>query len=235
MKRSLKIALVGDYNPSVIAHDAISKAIELAAKAIQVDVKISWVPSVSLEFTALELLDYQGIWCVPGSPYKSMTGVLRAITFAREVQIPFLGTCGGFQHVLIEYARNVLQLPESDHLESNPQASIPLITPLTCSLVGIKGTIFLKQGSRIQKIYNQPQVEELFNCHFGLNPTYKYLLENGSALCITGMDSSENVRVVELSDHPFFIATLYQPERSSFMGTTHPLIQAFLQAAESVG
>ena len=96
MKRSLKIALVGDYNPSVIAHDAISKAIELAAKAIQVDVKISWVPSVSLEFTALELLDYQGIWCVPGSPYKSMTGVLRAITFAREVQILFWGLVGDF-------------------------------------------------------------------------------------------------------------------------------------------
>lgn len=234
-KRSLKIALVGDYNSSVIAHQALGLAIELSAKMLQIDAKVSWIPTVDLTHTALSLLEYQGIWCVPGSPYQSMIGALRAISFAREIQVPFLGTCGGFQHVLIEYARNVLHLPESDHLESNPQAVLPLISPLACSLVGTTGTIFLKKGSRIQKIYDKLQVEEVFNCHFGINPTYKHLLENRSDLRITGMDSSGNVRIVELCDHPFFIATLYQPERSALTGKAHPLIKAFLQAAEVFG
>ncbi len=226
----INIALVGDYNSSSIAHQAIPQAIGLAAKALGVTAQASWRDTSSLELSP-QLSNYDAIWCVPGSPYKSMQGALQAIAIARKEHIPFLGTCGGFQHVLIEYARNVLGLAESDHTESNPGATLALITPLTCSLVGTKGTIILQSGSRIEKIYNAHEITEPFNCNFGLNQTYQPLIEAEALLRITGTDLSSNARVVELDDHPFFIATLYQPERSALTGIAHPLIKAFIQAA----
>lgn len=232
MKDFIHIALVGDYNPNIVAHQAIPLAIDLAANSINAKVHFSWIPSASLTSNApSSLLEYQAVWCVPGSPYQSMVGALNAITFARERLIPFLGTCGGFQHALIEYARNVLLLSESDHLESNPRATLALITPLACSLTDTKSTIILEQNSKIGRIYNQEGVVEAFNCNFGLNPDYQYLLETGSGMRITGKDQAGNVRVVELESHPFFLSTLYQPERSALKGICHPLIKSFIQAA----
>ncbi len=232
MQSSVQVALVGDYNIKSLAHQAIPLSIDLARIALSIPVDFSWIPTESLESNnASSLLKYQAIWCIPGSPYKSMSGALQAIKFARESKIPFLGTCGGFQHTILEYARNVLLLPESDHLESNPDTPFPLISPLICSLVGSEGSIILQSGSQIEKIYGQRHVTETFNCNYGVNPVYQYLLEKTSKLHITGVDSSENVRVVELDDHPFFIATLYQPERLAFTGSCHPLIIAFIQEA----
>ncbi len=225
------VALVGDYNPLVVAHRAIPQALELAAKEIQADVRLDWISSHSLASSGLPISKFDAIWCIPGSPYKNMDGVLPAITHARKSRIPLLGTCGGFQHVLIEYARNVLQLSECDHLESNPNALIPFISPLACSLVGTKGTIFLQEGSRIQKIYQQTQIVEPFHCNFGVNPKYQYLLEKESLLKISGVDASGNIRIVELDNHPFFVGTLYQPERSALQEISHPLIREFLRVA----
>lgn len=233
MKDSIHIALVGDYNSTIVAHRAIPLAIDLAAKSMNANVYFSWIPSASLvSNVSSNLSKYSAIWCIPGSPYESMAGALNAITFARELFIPFLGTCGGFQHALIEYARNVLLLPESDHLESNPHSSFPLITPLACSLIEAKGTIVLKQESQIKRIYNQEQIVEDFNCNFGVNPHYQHLFETDLTMHITGRDQAGNARVVELTNHPFFIATLYQPERSALMGICHPLIKSFIQAAK---
>jgi CTP synthase (UTP-ammonia lyase) len=235
IKDSIHIALVGDYNSTIVAHQAIPIAIGLAAKDMNTHLHFSWIPSTSLASdAALNLSEYDAVWCVPGSPYKSMDGALNAITFAREQIVPFLGTCGGFQHALIEYARKVLLLPESDHLESNPNASLPLITPLACSLVETKGQIILKQGSKIRNIHDQAEIVEAFNCNFGVNPDYQHLLETSSTMNITGVDQAENVRVVELENHPFFIATLYQPERSALIGVCHPLIRAFILAASTI-
>src|SRR5204862_344720 len=81
------------------------------------------------------LSPFDAIWCVPNSPYASMEGALCAIRFARESGRPFLGTCGGFQHTIIEYARNVLGFHEADHAESNPAAALPLISRLACFLL----------------------------------------------------------------------------------------------------
>lgn len=233
IKHPIRIALVGDYNSAVIAHQAIPFAIDLASNAVNVSASFSWIPSTSLVDDLAKLSEFQAIWCIPGSPYQSMDGALNAITFARQKRLPFLGTCGGFQHALIEFARKVLFLPESDHLESNPHASLPLIAPLACSLAESKGTIVLKQGSQIEKIYNQAQIVEAFNCNFGVNPDYQHLLETGSTMHITGVDQAGNARVVELDNHPFFIATLYQPERSALARVCHPLIKAFIQAAST--
>lgn len=235
MKTTVRIALVGDHNPEITAHRAIPKALELAAGTTGWPVEPVWIATQALERDAEEQLSaYDGVWCVPGSPYASMDGALLASRFARERGRPFLGTCGGFQHALIEYARNVLGLLEADHAESNPAASMPLISPLACSLVEGKGTITLKEGSRISAIYGTTEIVEQYNCSFGFNPRYQARLE-GRGMRLTGTDAAGEIRVVELAGHPFFIATLFQPERSALRGIAHPLVTAYVQAAADHG
>ncbi len=225
-----KVALIGEYSPDVKAHKAIPIALAMASEEIGCEVVSEWAPTNEVEGNAEHRLSgYDAIWCVPGSPFASFEGALDAIRFARETGLPFLGTCGGFQHGLIEYARNVLGIREADHAESNPDASVLFISPLTCSLVNIKGIVRLKEGSRIREIYDKSEVEEEYSCSFGLNPEYRSVLENGN-MRITGVDENDEVRVVELTGHPFFICTLYQPERAALAGIRHPLIRAFAEA-----
>src|SRR5688500_10289575 len=225
-----KVALIGEYSPDVKAHKAIPIALAMASEEIGCEVISEWAPTNEIEGDAAQRLSgYDALWCVPGSPFASFEGALDAIRYARETGVPFLGTCGGFQHALIEYARNVLGVREADYAESNPDASILFISPLTCSLVGVKGIVRLKEGSRAREIYGKSEVEEEYSCSFGLNPEYRAMLEGGD-MRITGVDENDEVRVVELAGHPFFIGTLYQPERAALAGTRHPLITAFAQA-----
>jgi CTP synthase (UTP-ammonia lyase) len=231
MKPTPRIALIGDYSPEVTAHVAIPRALALAAGTLECDVAPEWIATPDLDRDAeWTLAPYHAVWCVPASPYASMDGALNAIRFARETGRPFLGTCGGCQHTLIEYARDVLGLTAADHTETNPDAEMPLITPLACALREAKAEILLHEGSRIRTIYGRESVVEGYNCSYGLNREFHALLEDGK-LHITGTDADGDVRVVELDDHPFFIATLFQPERSALAGITHPLIVAYLQAA----
>jgi CTP synthase (UTP-ammonia lyase) len=230
MTRSIRIGLVGDYDPEVKAHIAIPRAVALASRTKAFDAETFWLSTPLLENNAEELLSaYDALWCVPASPYTSMDGALNAIRFARERGYPFLGTCGGFQHAIIEYARNVLGRTEADHAESNPAATMPIIAPLTCSLVGAQGIIRLLPNSRISAIYGSSETVERYHCNYGLNPDFRSLLEQ-SEMQITGVDDNVEARVIELAHHPFFIGTLFQPELSAFTDVAHPLIMAFLQA-----
>jgi CTP synthase (UTP-ammonia lyase) len=228
---AIRIGLVGDYQPEVIAHQAIPKALAMAADAAGAVVEPIWLATTSLSgMPETELATYDAFWCVPASPYQSMEGALRAIRYAREQHVPFLGTCGGSQHALIEYARNVLGLAEADHAESNESTVMPLISLLSCSLVETAGTVVFTPGSRVAAIYRAAETVEIYHCRYGLNPEYQSLLVQGP-LRITGRDAHGEVRVVELSGHPFFMATLYQPERWALRGAVHPLITAFVEAA----
>ena len=118
-----KVALIGDFNPDVVAHRVIPQALDLAAKQVGVSVTWDWVGTNTITDAPRQLAGHGGIWCVPGSPYRSMDGALAAIRFARETRRPFLGTCGGFQHVLVETARNVLGISNADHAETAPAIS----------------------------------------------------------------------------------------------------------------
>jgi CTP synthase (UTP-ammonia lyase) len=228
------IGLVGDYSPDVAAHAAIPRAVDLASQGLAHRPELLWLATSRIaQDDGHPLEGCDALWCVPGSPYASMDGALRAIRFARERGVPFLGTCGGFQHALIEYARDVLGLVEADHAESSPEAALALIAPLACSLVGERGTIRLSPGSRVAAIYGRAEIVEEYHCRYGLDPRYQSLLREGD-LRITGYDAAGEARVIELAAHPFFIATLFQPERSAFAGVAHPLIAAFLRATAGV-
>jgi len=231
MNATIRIALIGDYNPEVPVHVAIPRALELAAKGSVRAVESAWMATPLFTTKSDErLLQFDAIWCVPNSPYASMEGALCAIRFARESGRPFLGTCGGFQHTIIEYARNVLGFHEADHAESNPAAALPLISRLACSLARGKGAIRLLPKSQLARIYGSAEIAENYHCNFGLNPRFESMLNDGK-LTISGRDENDEVRAVELAGHPFFIATLFQPEQSAFAGVAHPLIGSFVRAA----
>src|SRR6267378_5443434 len=231
MRPALRIGLIGDHSPAVRAHVAIPKALASAAQDFECDLTPVWLHTSSLRPGIEEVLhSYDALWCVPGSPYANMDSALRAIRFARENRCLFLGTCGGFQHTVIEYARNVLDHSQADHAESNPAAAIPLIAALSCSLVGVRGKIRRKSRSRIAQIYGVSEIVEDYHCSYGINSKFQHLL-NGSELQITGQDEAGSPRVIELPEHPFFIATLFQPALAALDGKLSPLITALLAAA----
>jgi len=226
----VRVGLVGDRRPDVVAHGAIPKALELAARATGRNVETRWFATDAPAAEWSRLSDCGAVWCVPGSPYADTDRALAAIRLARELGTPFLGTCGGFQHALLEYARNVLGLRDADHAESNPDAALPLIAPLACSLKGASGRVLLANGSRVRALYGRETADEDYHCGYGLNARYRDLLDGG-ALRPVGFDENGEVRAVELAGHPFFVATLYQPERSALAGRAHPLIVAYVTAA----
>src|SRR6266496_897398 len=137
----VRIGLIGEYSPDVVAHKAIPLALGMASELAERPVEFDWLRTDTLAGGFVDVEQYDGLWCVPASPYASIEGALNTIWYARESGTPFLGTCGGFQHALIQYARNVLGIQEADHAESNPDASVLFVTPLTCALRGVKGIV----------------------------------------------------------------------------------------------
>jgi CTP synthase (UTP-ammonia lyase) len=224
-----RIALVGDRSDSVVAHRAIPRALVLAADECGQEIEPIWMPTDAVE-DASALLTFDAIWCVPGSPYRSMDGALAAIRYAREQRIPFLGTCGGFQHALIEYARNVCGVADAGHAESSPESPLSIVTPLECALLGERARVGLAPHSRMRAAYGRDLTDEEYHCSFGLADHWRPKLEGGD-LAFTAFDEAGNVRGAELRSHPFFVATLFQPERAALVGTLQPLVLAFVRAA----
>ncbi len=222
-----KIALVGDYSPEVTAHLAIPRALELASSALGKSVSFEWLNSKDIYDVTKQLKGFQAVWCVPASPYQNMQAALDAIRYARENKLAFLGTCGGYQHAILEYARNALGLTEADNSEVNPNTSFPLINPLSCALIEQADEIQLVAHSKVAELYGVTSITEEYRCSYGFNQTYLPLFED-SDLKVAGHDNMGEVKAIELQQHPFFIGTGYQPERSSLQGVVHPLIKAFV-------
>ena len=232
MQAPLRVGLIGDFDPSVTAHQAIPRALALAAAAAGAPVVPEWVPTAEIA-TDGRVAAYDALWCVPASPYRSTAGALRAIRFARERGRPFLGTCGGFQHAVLEYARTVLGWTDAEHGETAPDAARLVVTPLECALVEARGTVRFRPGSRLRAAYGALEAVEGYHCRYGLNPAVRAALTSGP-LRVAAEDDAGDVRGVELDGHPFYVATLFQPERGALRGETPPLVTAFIQAATSV-
>ncbi|HXX68939.1 MAG TPA: hypothetical protein VEK07_17260 [Polyangiaceae bacterium] len=230
MNPIVKIGLVGDRSDKRRAHSAIPRALESAARLIGLDVTHAWLPTPALAAGAGDALDdFDGIWCVPGSPYASMQGALAAIRCARERSIPFVGTCGGFQHALIEIARDVAGIASADHQESSPGAEEPVIHRLTCALREDEREVHILPGSRLASIYERETIREGYHCAFGVNLEYRAALER-TGVAFTASDDDGDPRAIELAGHPFFLATLFQFELAALRGATPPLVVAFLRA-----
>ena len=225
--------MIGEHDPNVTAHRAIPQALRLSADAVGITVGFAWVQTDEIR-RAEHIARFDGLWAVPATPYRSMAGALLAIQYARERRVPFLGTCGGFQHAIIEYARNVLGWSDAEHAETAPDAPRAVIAPLSCSLVEASGAVTLRRGTRIARAYGADEATEEYHCRYGLNPRFKQALVSGP-LRIGAMDIEGDVRAVELDSHPFFIATLFQPERAALAGKTPPLVSEFLSCCARNG
>ena len=229
MGKLVNIAILGDRDNAITAHRAIPIALANAACALDVDLSLDWLASDAIDGVA-SLQAYDAFWVAPGSPYRSLDGALFAITHARTRRRPFLGTCGGFQHAVLEFARHVLDWPDAMHAESDPGVGRPVIAALACSLVEARGSVTLVPGSRLARAYAGTTAPTTYRCRYGLNPEFRAALTAGPLRGVAE-DEQGDLRAVELDDHPFFVATLWQPEREALEGRRVPLAEALVAAA----
>jgi CTP synthase (UTP-ammonia lyase) len=225
----LRVALIGDYNPSVIAHQSIPEALRMASLTGGVEVQPVWTHTSTITGRNGELEAFEGIWCVPASPYANADGAFAAIRFAREQGVPFLGTCAGFQHALIEFARNIGGIRDAAHQETAPDAAQLVITQLACSLVEQTEELQLASSGILRRVYGVERITEGYHCNFGVNPEFEPLFL-GNGFHAAARDLAGNLRAVELTTHPFFVATLFQHERRALRGENSPLVDAFVNA-----
>ena len=220
-----RIALVGNRSPHVPAHERLDVLIP------SLEAEFTWIASEEIA-DAGDVREFDGIWVIPGSPYVSQSGVLTAIRHARENGVPFLGTCGGFQHALLEFARSRLDLHAAEDVQYDADAEVPLIVPLVCSLKGERAELHLREGSRLYDIFGRRSATVTYHCSYGLNPGYTDLVTS-QELLVTAWDDTRAARAVELPEHRFFVATLFQPERAALAGRVPPLVAAFVAATAS--
>jgi CTP synthase (UTP-ammonia lyase) len=229
--RTPTVALVGDRAPAVRAHGRIPLLIDALRRRDELALDAYWIPSEDAgEPGALDGFD--GIWVVPGSPYRSAEGAIAAVRSARERGVPLLGTCGGFQHAVLELARNRCGIADATHAEYDDAAGEAVIVALECSLVGHEGAIHYAPGSLIQRIMGVERSVERYHCSYGIDAAYLDALEAGGVR-FGARDDAGDVRALELPDHPFFLGTLFQPELAGDGTRAHPVIRAFARACVS--
>jgi CTP synthase (UTP-ammonia lyase) len=214
MARVLHLGAIGDFDATNATHRATNEAPRHAGSAMGVDVDVQWFATDELEGDVRGLETADGLWCAPGSPYRSLVGAVAALRFGREQRIPTLGTCGGCQHMIIEYARNVLGVEEAGHGEYDPYQSNLFVTPLSCSHVGLSMPVLLTPASTVAATYGVERTVEQYYCNFGLDPSYRQVLDDGG-FRVVGVDDDGEARVFEFPQHPFYIATLFCPQTRS--------------------
>ena len=228
----VRIAVVGDRRSRFPPQDSIETALAHSADALGVEIDVTWFATPTLEGSGVEqLADADAVWCAPGSPFLSLEGALAGIRFARERARPFLGTCAGFQHAVIEIARSLLGVGDAHHAEYGSAAAAPLfIDELLCSLVGQTMTVRLVDPA-VRDLYGANVATEQYYCRFGLNESYASALA-GAGLVVAAVDAAdETTRIMRLAEHRFFYLTLFVPQTSSTPERPHPLVTGYVAAA----
>ncbi|WP_461011120.1 CTP synthase C-terminal region-related (seleno)protein [Streptomyces capparidis] len=229
MNRTARIALVADRSDAVRSHTRVPGLLEALRLRDGLDLDAYWIPT---EDADRGIDGFDAVWVLPGSPYRSEAGVLAAIRAAREGGVPFLGTCAGFQHALLEFARNVCALARAGHAENDPGTADEdaVVVPLACSLTDHEGMVEVAPGSRAALLLGAERVRARYHCNYGPNPRHIDALR-AHGLAFTGTDEDGGVRIAELPGHPFFLATLFQPELDGDGTRPHPLITGLAAAA----
>ncbi|MFA4984300.1 MAG: CTP synthase [Candidatus Omnitrophota bacterium] len=238
----VKIAVVGKYTGLQDAYKSIYEALVHAGIANDARVDIVKVDSEDIEkYGAAKLLkEVRGVLVPGGFGYRGIEGKIRAIRFARENKVPFLGLCLGMQCAVIEFARNVSGLGGANSTEFKPRTRYPVISLLE-EQKGIRelgGTMRLgvypcriKKGTLAAKLYGRALVEERHRHRYEFNNRYKKKLENGGMVFCGVYPKKGLVEIVEFKKHPFFIAVQFHPEFKSKPDRSHPLFKGFISAA----
>jgi CTP synthase (UTP-ammonia lyase) len=233
---AVSVGIVGDFDRGKHSHWATEAALFHAAARLGVQVEPHWVSTVAVaERRAADTLSgFDAIWGAPGSPYRSMSGILRAIEYARIRNVPYLGTCAGFQYALIEFSRNVLGVLDADSAENGSDSQNIVITPVVCdvpssTLPRLHGAGVARPvaGSALARLCGNGDLEGEYFCSFETNPDFVPRWEAaGLRAAAHGRDAE--LRAVELPQHRFFIATLFQPQLSSSFERPHPLVSGLI-------
>ena len=229
----LAVGIIGDRRAGSDAQEAIEPALDHAAGRLGISVRSEWVGTCALRDgdPTAELAGYAGLWCAPGGPFVSMTGALAGVEVGRRTRRALLGTCAGFQHGVLEFARNVCGIESAEHAEYGRPLGAPLvIDELACSLVGQAMRVDVVDDET-RRVYGADTVTERYYCRFGLDETFLPALERGG-LVVAGRDARDGtVRILRLRGRAFYYLTLFVPQTSSTPDRPHPLVCGFLRAA----
>jgi CTP synthase len=237
----LTIGLVGKYVELHDAYLSVSEALAHAGWYHDVDVRIKWINSEALEkMGETEVLeDVAGIVVPGGFGHRGIEGKIKAASFARRNQVPYLGLCLGMQVAVIEFARNVLGLAEANSSEFDPQTPHPVIDlMLTQRQISDKGGTMrlgnwvccLTPDTRTYRAYNEPIVFERHRHRYEFNNEYRKRMES-HGLIVSGRSADNSlVEVIEFRDHPWFVASQFHPEFKSRPTRPHPLFRDFIGA-----
>jgi CTP synthase (UTP-ammonia lyase) len=219
-----RIALLGDRDLRFVTHRALDAAVALLPDGVHAE----WIGTDTPVARALD--DFDAIWALPGTPYRDDDAVLAAIDSAIEDGTPLLGTCGGFQYALLALARRA-GIEDAAHAEVEPGALAPVVAPLSCSLVGEEREVTCVPGTRLAAICGTEPFTGFHWCNYGLADAFVAPLADAGVV-VSARAPDAGVEGIELPDHPFFVATLFQPQAGALEGgPLHPLVTAFVQAA----
>jgi CTP synthase (UTP-ammonia lyase) len=222
------IAVVGDRDERYETHRGIDRVLA----SLPLGLTGGW--HATDELAPTEIAAAAGIWMAPGTPYRDRAAALRVIRHARENDQPTLGSCGGFQHMLLEFARSVAGIEDAEHEEEQPDAQTLLLTRLSCSLIGQIRPVTTVAGTMAAAVCGPGPFDGFHYCNFGLAPIFERTLV-AAGLVVSGRAPDAGVEIVELPGHLFYFGTMFQPQMSPQPDGEHPLLQAFFAAARAAG
>ncbi len=238
----INIAVVGKYSELMDAYKSIHESLDHAGAKHTVKVKLHSVNAEAIETEGAEILEKMDGILVPGGFGKRGTeGKISAIKYAREQKIPFLGICLGMQMAVVEFARNAAGLTDANSSELHETTTNPVIDLMIGQdLNNLGGTMRLgaypcklKPGSLAHSLYGQDNISERHRHRYEVNNEYRKALE-AKGMILSGLSPDENlVEIVELRDHPYFIACQFHPEYKSRPVAVHPLFDGFIEAAKA--
>jgi CTP synthase (UTP-ammonia lyase) len=219
-----RIALVGDENPDYPSH----RELNAVRPQLGDDVETTWLPT---DGDQGELGHFDGVWLVPGSPYADDSAAYAAVRWARENNVPFLGTCGGLQYAVIEFFRNVLGVSDATHAESDGPSSSNVVRALACDLHGQERQVHPVPGTRIAAVMKDQTFVGMHYCRYAPDPQQVgRLVAGGMVVAATADDAG--AEVFELPANRFFVLSLFQPQIGALASRPlHPLLVEFVRCA----
>ncbi len=241
--QEVEVALVGKYTALHDAYISVVEALKHGGIATHATVNIRWINSEDVTPDTVEDLlgGVDGILVPGGFGSRGIEGMIVAIRYARENLIPYLGLCLGLQLAIVEFARDVIGLEGADSIELDPHTPYPVIAlmPDQAGIEDIGGTLrlgsypcVLDPSTKAYALYGESEIHERHRHRYEVNNDFREVLsENG--MVFSGLSPDRRIiEMIELKDHPFFLATQAHPELKSRPNRPHPLFRGFVTAAE---